>query len=101
MIQPGFDLLFIYFKGDLKTNFGLLHYGGGGQSLGERFTPTPYLSVFIPHFLGSPAQNPEILRKLYINFDLSKEKISQITGWSRTSVGDALRELNIRKKKGV
>jgi hypothetical protein len=75
--------------------------GGGGQSLGERFTPTPYLSVFIPHFLGSPAQNSGILRKLYVDFNLSKEKISQITGWSRTSIGDALSELNIRKKKEI
>ncbi len=75
--------------------------GGGRQSLGEPFTPTSYLSVFIPHSLGSPAQNPEILRKLYIELNLSKEKISQITGWSRTSIGDTLRELNIKKKKEV
>lgn len=39
-----------------------------------------------------------ILRKLYIDLDLSSYQISDLTGWSRTSINDYLRKAKINKE---
>jgi len=58
------------------------------------------LSVFIPHFIGNPSENHSILRKLYLDFDLSMSKISEITGWSKTVISDFFkREKTIKLMK--
>jgi hypothetical protein len=71
--------------------------GSGKRSLGEPIASISYLSVFIPHFLGRPAENRKILRKLYLDFDLSTYQISELTGWSRNAISDFLRRENITK----
>lgn len=55
------------------------------------------LSVFDFHYLAQPIQNEGLLRKLYIEMDLSSYQISEISGWSRTSISDAMRSLEIEK----
>ncbi len=65
--------------------------------LDEPLSTVSYLSVFIPHFIGNPSENHEILRKLYLDFDLSSYQIAEITGWSRTAISDFLRRENITK----
>lgn len=55
------------------------------------------LSIFDFHYLAQPIQNEELLRKLYIEMDLSSYQISEISGWSRTSISDAMRTLEIEK----
>lgn len=45
-----------------------------------------YVSIFITHFFGTPAENLEFLRKLYLDFELSSHQIAELTGWSRTSM---------------
>ncbi len=61
------------------------------------------LSIFYFHYLAQPIQNEELLRKLYIEMDLSSYQISEISGWSRTSISDAMRTLEIEKvgRKGT
>jgi hypothetical protein len=44
-----------------------------------------------------PVQNEELLRQLYMEMDFSSYRISEISGWSRTSISDALRQLDIKK----
>jgi phospholipase A1 len=55
------------------------------------------LSIFDFHYLAQPIQNEELLRKLYIEMDLSSYQISEISGWSRTSISDAMRTHKIQK----
>jgi hypothetical protein len=72
--------------------------GGCAQTLDEPLSTISYVSVFISHFIGNPAENHEILRKLYLDFDLSSYQISDLTGWSRTAIGEHFRNANIKKK---
>lgn len=65
--------------------------------LGEPLTEFSYLSIFIPHFIGKPEENQEILRKLYLDFDLSSYQIAEITDWSRTAISDYLRRESLTK----
>lgn len=55
------------------------------------------LSIFDFHYFAQPIQNEELLRKLYIEMDLSSYQISEFSGWSRTSISDAMRTLEIEK----
>ena len=71
--------------------------GGRGRMLDEPLSTVSYLSVFIPHFIGNPSENHEILRKLYLDFDLSSYQIAEITGWSRPAISDFFRRENITK----
>ena len=71
--------------------------GGRGRMLDEPLATVSYLSVFIPHFIGNPSENHEILRKLYLDFDLSSYQIAEITGWSRPAISDFFRRENITK----
>ncbi len=57
------------------------------------------VSIFDFHYLTQPVQNEELLRKLYIETDLSSYQISEISRWSRTSISDAMRTLEIEKGK--
>lgn len=66
--------------------------------LDEPLTTVSYVSVFIPHFIGNPSENQAILRKLYLDFDLSSYQISDLTGWSRTAISDYLRKAKINKE---
>jgi hypothetical protein len=74
-------------------------YGGGSDELGEHFTPTDYLPVIITHFFNKPIQNSGLLRKLYIEKELSCYEISKLTDWSKTSISESHRKLNIKKEK--
>lgn len=58
-----------------------------------------YLSVFITHFFNNPKENIGILRKLYLDFDLSMSKISELTEgkWPKTSIIEALQAHGIKK----
>ncbi len=56
------------------------------------------MPVIILHFFNKPIQNSELLRNLYIEKDLSSYEIHKKTGWSRTSISDALRVLGIKKE---
>ncbi|MBH46957.1 MAG: hypothetical protein CME71_02170 [Halobacteriovorax sp.] len=73
-------------------------FGGRSLTLDEPLSTVSYVSVFIPHFIGNPAENHEILRKLYLEFDLSSYQISDLTGWSRTAISDYLRKAEINKE---
>ena len=57
----------------------------------------PYVAIFITHFFNKPIQNSGLLRKLYLEKDLSSYEIHKKTNWSRTSISDALRSLGIEK----
>jgi hypothetical protein len=65
--------------------------------LDEPLSNVTYVSVFIPHFIGSPSGNCKILRKFYIDCDLSSYKIAEITGWSKTAISESLRKSKIKK----
>ena len=67
-------------------------------ALDEPLSTVSYVSVFIPHFIGNPSKNQAILRKLYLDFDLSSYQISDLTGWSRTAISDYLRKSKINKE---
>ena len=56
------------------------------------------LIILAFHYLSTPIQNEELLRKLYIEMDLSSYQIAEITEWSRTSISDALRILDLSKE---
>ncbi len=49
------------------------------------------------HYFSQPIHNEGLLRQLYLEKDFSSYQISEISGWSRTSISDALRELEIKK----
>lgn len=55
------------------------------------------MPVIITHFFNKPIQNAELLRKLYLEKDLSSYEISKLTSWSRSSISDAIRALGIKK----
>ena len=60
-----------------------------------------YLSVFITNFLANPIKNVAILRKLYIDYFLSAQNISEITdlSWSKTAIINALKNKNITRDR--
>ena len=58
----------------------------------------PFISIYEFHCFAMPVQNEGLLRQLYMEMDLSSYQISEISGWSRTSISDALRELDIKKE---
>ncbi len=72
--------------------------GGRSTMLDELCDYANYVPVIIAHFFNKPIQNSELLRKLYLEKDLSSYEIHRKTGWSRTSISDALRELGIQKE---
>jgi hypothetical protein len=82
---------------DFRGGIHHLLDGGRGRMLDEPLATVSYLSVFIPHFIGNPSENHEILRKLYLYFDLSSYQIAEITGWSRPAISDFFRRENITK----
>ncbi len=57
------------------------------------------ISIYTSHYFCLPIQNEQLLRKLYLELDLSSYQISEFTGWSRTAISDALRLLDIKKDK--
>lgn len=62
-----------------------------------------YVSVFITHFLNTPAENYGILRKVYLDLDLSIREIVELTGsaWLKTSVVDAIKTHNLSSEKSI
>lgn len=58
-----------------------------------------YVPVIIAHFFNKPIQNSELLRKLYLEKDLSSYEISKLTGWPRSSISDATRALGFQKEE--
>ena len=71
--------------------------GGRSESLDELCNAEPYVPIIITHFFNKPIQNSGLLRKLYLENDLSSYEISKKTGWPRSSISDALRDLEIQK----
>ncbi len=71
--------------------------GGHSEELNELCDAEPYVAIFITHFFNKPMQNSGLLRKLYLEKDLSSYEIHKKTNWSRTSISDALRSLGIEK----
>jgi len=71
--------------------------GGRSEPLDELCDAEPYVAIFITHFFNKPIQNSGLLRKLYLEKDLSSYEIHKKTNWSRTSISDALRSLRIEK----
>jgi predicted DNA-binding protein YlxM (UPF0122 family) len=65
--------------------------------LDELCNAEPYVAIIITHFFNKPIQNSGLLRKLYLERDLSSYEIHKKTKWSRTSISDALRSLGIEK----
>ena len=60
-----------------------------------------HVSVFITHFLNRPVENCGILRKLYLDFDLSMWNIVELTdsAWPKTSILEAIKTRGIEKEK--
>ena len=58
----------------------------------------PSLIILAFHYLSTPIQNEELLRKLYLEMDLSSYQIAEVSGWSRSSISDALRILDLSKE---
>ena len=83
--------------GSLRKN------GRCAPSLDEPLADTHYVSVFIIHFLNTPARSYGILRKLYLDLDLSIREIVELTGaaWSKTSITEAIKTHNITKGKSL
>lgn len=75
----------------------LANFGGPSEELNELCNAEPYVAIFITHFFNKPIQNSGLLRKLYLEKDLSSYEIHKKTNWSRTSISDALRSLGIEK----
>ena len=69
------------------------------QNSGEHSHTIPYISIFITHFLNLPAQNLEILRKLYEDLGLSSAQIEKITEsqWPKTTVLTTLKKYGIKR----
>ncbi len=59
----------------------------------------PTLIILAFHYLSMPIHNEELLRKLYLEMDFSSYQIAEISGWSKTSIADALRNLGIIKEE--
>ena len=73
--------------------------GGGSTILHELCSSPHYVPVIIAHFFNKPIQNSELLRKLYLEKDLSSHEISKLTGWPRSSISDATRALGFKKEE--
>ena len=56
------------------------------------------LIILAFHYLSTPIQNEKLLRKLYIEMDLSSYQIAEVSGWSRTNISDALRILDLTEE---
>ena len=82
------------FAGRIIVDEGRCH---AHQSL---FVGNSYSSLIILafHYLSTPIQNEELLRKLYIEMDLSSYQAAEVSGWSRTSISDALKILDLSKR---
>lgn len=67
--------------------------GRRAPSSGEPLVDTHYVAVFITHFFNAPAQNYGILRKLYLDLDLSIREVVELTSseWSKTSITEAIK----------
>ena len=74
-------------------------HDGRSTMLDELCDYANYVPVIITHFFNKPIQNLELLRKLYLEKDLSSYEIHKKTNWSRTSISDALRSLGIEKPR--
>ena len=74
--------------------------GGPCEELSELYNANIYVPIFITHFFNKPIQNPELLRTLYLEKDLSSYQIHKITKsrWSRAAISDAIRLLGIKKE---
>ncbi|MBK24541.1 MAG: hypothetical protein CME70_11155 [Halobacteriovorax sp.] len=83
-------------KGWVSTK-SLAKFGGRSELLDELCNAEPYVPIIITHFFNKPIQNSGLLRKLYLEKDLSSYEIHRKTNWSRTSISDALRTLGIEK----
>ena len=77
----------------------LANFGGGSTMLHELCSSPHYVPVIIAHFFNKPIQNSELLRKLYLEKDLSSHEISKLTGWPRSSISDATRALGFKKEE--
>ncbi len=86
---------------EVATSSSIITSGGGGVTLDKLSTSTTYLSVFTEHFLNHPAENCRILRKLYLNFGLSMQKIAKLTNsaWAKSTILKALKANGISKGK--
>ena len=75
--------------------------GGGGLITVEPFPQVSYLSVFIAHFLVSPTENLEILRKFYLEHRLSTLQIEEITdsAWTKPTLIEALKQHQISRDR--
>ncbi len=73
--------------------------GGRSTMLDELCDYTNYVPVIIAHFFNKPIQNSKLLRKLYLEKDLSSYEISKLTGWPRSSISDATRALGFKKEE--
>ena len=73
--------------------------GRGSEIIGKPNHNSSYVSLFITHFLNTPAEKFGILRKLYVDFKLSTRSIEKLTqfSWSKTSILEALKKHKIRK----
>lgn len=78
----------------------LIESGRGSETLDEPLPNLSYISVFITHFLNSPAENYGTLKKLYLDLDLSLRDIVLLTvsQWPKTSILEALKLHGIEKK---
>jgi hypothetical protein len=72
--------------------------GGSSVMVHEPGHSSSYVSIFITHFFGNPAENQSILRKLYLDFDLSSSQIASITGFARTTISQFFKSHNIKKE---
>lgn len=57
------------------------------------------LIILAFHYLSMPIHNEGLLRKLYLEEDLSSYQIAEISGWSKTNITQALRKLGIAKEQ--
>ena len=72
----------------------------GRLTVGEPLAQFSYLSVFT-HFLSNPAENLQILRKLYIEHELSSYRIEEITdsSWPKSTIVNALKKHDIQRQR--
>ncbi len=75
--------------------------GGGDQVPVELNSRTSYLSIFITHFFNLPTQNLAILRKLYVDQELSATQIEEISdyNWPKTTIIEVLKKNSITRKR--
>jgi hypothetical protein len=72
--------------------------GWSARTISEQTSPSDHIPIFINHFIAKPSENATLLRVLFAEKSWSAKQIAAFTGWSKTSVIEALQLHDITRE---